>query len=321
MNIAELARGGSGLPYRAARRAYNAYLGAWYTLTSRRPLGTNVYDREWDLLVVLDACRVDALRAVADEYAFLDEVESMVSVGSHSFEWLAKTFTSERRDAVADTAYLTANTHAQMLFVDGDYPPYEREVPGWPAWDAVDADDFGRLEMVWRDGHDEDLGNVPPRRVTDRLVDVMRSTDHDRVIAHYMQPHQPYLAGPITEDRDPTDVERSPLAAFSRGDVDRAEVWDLYLDNLRLALDEVELALANCDAETVAITADHGEAIGEFGDVDHREGNLHPAVKTVPWAETSATDEGRYEPEHAPDAGETATDADVEQRLRDLGYV
>ncbi|WP_415379389.1 hypothetical protein [Halosimplex sp. TS25] len=323
MNIAQLARSGSGLSYAAARRAYDAYLGTWYTITSRYPLGTNVYDREWDALLVLDACRVDALRAVAPEYDFLDadRIERTVSVGSHSFEWLAKTFTGDRRREVADTAYLTANTHAQMLFVDGDTPPYEREIPGRPAWDPVDAADFGRLDMVWRDGHDDDLGNVPPRRVTDRLVDVARSEDHGRVIAHFMQPHAPYLAGAIAEDRDPTPLERSPLDAFARGDADRETVWELYLDNLRLVLDEVALALENLDAETVAITADHGEAIGEWGDVDHREAFLHPVVKTVPWIETRATDEGTYEPETAGAPVDDEGDVDVEKRLRDLGYV
>jgi len=323
MNIAELANSGSGLTYRAARRAYDTYLGAWYTVTSRFPVGANVYDRDWDVLIVLDACRVDALEAVADEYDFLGEVERRISVGSHSFEWLAKTFTTDYREEVTNTAYLTANTHAQMLFVDDDLPPYEREVPGFPDWNPVDADDFGRLEMVWRDGHDDTLGNVPPRRVTDRLIDVARTGDHDRVAAHYMQPHVPYLAGAIDEDREPTEFERSPLKAYSRGEAEREEVWERYLDNLRLVLDEVALALENVDADTVAITADHGEAIGEWGDVDHREGSFHPVVKTVPWVETTAVDEGTYDPdtEGAAASADDDTDADVQQRLRDLGYV
>lgn len=320
MNIAELADSGSGLTYGLARRAYDTYLGAWYTLTSRRSFGTNVYDRDWDALLVLDACRVDALRAVAPEYDFLDadRIERTVSVGSHSFEWLAKTFTTDRRREVAETAYLTANTHAQMLFVDDDRPPYEREVPGWPDWNPVAADDFGRLEMIWRDGHDEALGNVPPRRVTDRLVDVGRSADHDRVIAHFMQPHAPYIADAIDEERDPTDFERAPLDAYAGGEAERETVWEGYLDNLRLVLDEVALVLANLDAETVAITADHGEAIGEWGDVDHREGSPNPAVKTVPWVETSATDRGTHEPGPVP---ETDDPVDVERHLRDLGYL
>ena len=42
--------------------AYYAYAGALLSVTARYPIGTNVFERDWDLLVVLDACRVDALR-------------------------------------------------------------------------------------------------------------------------------------------------------------------------------------------------------------------------------------------------------------------
>ncbi|PSP48877.1 hypothetical protein BRC67_12005, partial [Halobacteriales archaeon QH_3_68_24] len=38
---------------------------------------------------------------------------------------------------------------------------------------------------------------------------------------------------------------------------------EAYLDNLRIVLDEVAVLLENIDADTVAITTDHGEAFGE----------------------------------------------------------
>ena len=53
----------------------------------RLEYGENVYDRDWDVLVVLDACRPDALRDAAAEYAFLDAVETVRSVGDWSSEW------------------------------------------------------------------------------------------------------------------------------------------------------------------------------------------------------------------------------------------
>jgi len=50
------------------RGGYEFYRGSWRVVGSRLPLGTNIYDRSWDVVVVLDACRVDVLRAVADDY-------------------------------------------------------------------------------------------------------------------------------------------------------------------------------------------------------------------------------------------------------------
>ena len=46
---------------------FTFYLGIWYTITSRWPLGTHVYNEDWDLLVILDACRVDVLEEVAND--------------------------------------------------------------------------------------------------------------------------------------------------------------------------------------------------------------------------------------------------------------
>lgn len=72
--------------------------------TSRYPIGRNVYERDWDLLVVLDTCRVDALREVSPEYDFIGEVDAVWSVGSATAEWTANTFTQSHLDKISKTA-------------------------------------------------------------------------------------------------------------------------------------------------------------------------------------------------------------------------
>jgi len=64
-------------------------------LNTRTTIGTNVFTREWDVLILLNTCRVDALREVAPEYDFNEEVNSIRSVGGRSPEWVAKTFVGE----------------------------------------------------------------------------------------------------------------------------------------------------------------------------------------------------------------------------------
>jgi hypothetical protein len=49
------------------------------------------------------------------------------------------------------------------------------------------------------------------------------------------------------------------------GDGDEEEIWESYIENLRYVLDHVEVLLENVDAEEVAISADHGNAKGEWG--------------------------------------------------------
>lgn len=305
---------------------YYLYVGLWLTLTTRFPFGTNIYERDWDLLIILDACRVDALEAVAEEYPFLDEVDSIVSLGSTSGEWVGHTFCRAYADEVERTAYVTANPHSQAVLADRRFPPQYVAAPVvFPDWSAVEPSRFALLDEVWRDGRLEEdtesiIRAVPPRTVTDRAIRAFRTDDTSRRIVHYMQPHAPYLRSASTPD-DPTvpgvDVFLPrPFEALKRGEVPHEGVWEAYLDTLRLVLDEVAVLLRNVDADRVAITADHGEAFGELGFYEHPVACPHPVVKRVPWAETTAEDAGTRDP-----IVDSTAHRDADTYLEDLGYL
>ncbi|WP_227014898.1 alkaline phosphatase family protein [Natronorubrum aibiense] len=281
-------------------------------------MGTNIYEREWDVLVVLDACRVDTLREVADEYDFIADVDTMWSVGSQSDEWMANTFTETYRDEIERTHYVTGNGHAGQLFERGTLPPKNNTTPlDFSRWNLVDLSTFDAVDMVWRDYHDDTYQVALPRVMTDHAIKAGRENDPDRLIVHYMQPHLPYLGRALDEGRPLTDLEQEGYQQLETGDADREDVYELYMHTLRLVLDDLEVLLENIDAETVAITADHGEAFGEFHAYGHPEGFPHPVVKQVPWVEASATDQRTREPDL--DAGRSEA-IDVEEHLRDLGY-
>jgi hypothetical protein len=67
----------SGNSSKAAEYLYYAYSEVFLSATSQYRLGTNPYGKEWDALIVLDSCRVDALQEVAPEYDFIDTVDSI----------------------------------------------------------------------------------------------------------------------------------------------------------------------------------------------------------------------------------------------------
>jgi hypothetical protein len=294
---------------------------------SRVPIGTNILDREWDVLLILDTCRIDALYRVAPEYNFLskDVISSIWSVGSSSSEWIAQTFTQDRCEIIEDTVYVSGNAWAERV-IEGRQLP-EDHGNCWPKrgdWNVAYPEDFQLLEQAWKYEPENRYGLAPghphPRYVTDRVIDIMRSDSPGRLIAHYSQPHAPYTANARAEDRDELhNHERAPWDYLKDGGK-KETVYDAYLDDLRMVLDDVELLLESIDAETVIITADHGDAFGEYfvPIYGHGIGLLHPKIRRVPWVKISATDEGDYESSLEPSEVPTRS---AEDQLEALGYM
>jgi hypothetical protein len=256
------------------------YLRAIQAVGRRRSYGTPVYEADWDLLVVLDGCRPDALRAVADDYDFLDTVETRRSVGSCSSEWLTETFGDDRvRAAVAETAMVTGNTWTDRY---------------------LDADAFAALDEVWKYAWDDEQGTIPPRAITDRAIAQARDRSPDHLVVHYMQPHHPFIADPIDGDgglvRDGSHSNTAnPWVLLRQDEIGVDRVWDAYRATLRYVLDEVAVLCENLDGR-VAITADHGNLFGEWGLYGHPMETPVPALLRVPWAATTASDQRSREP-------------------------
>lgn len=292
--------------------ARELYLGGLRRANVAWRLAPTMYDREWDALVVLDGCRTDLMREVADEYEFLDSPGRAASPASQSREWLRQSFAPNYRDEMARTAHVSAN-------------PYTGE--------TLDADDFLLLDEVWRYAWDDEVGTIPPRAVTDRAVEAGRRLDPDRLVVHYMQPHFPSLADPDIDSRfRRDDAGWEPGHAWDQlrdGRLSHDRLWRAYRGNLRCVLDEVGLLLDNLDADRVAVTADHGNATGEWGVYGHPPRMPLPSLHVVPWYETTASDTGGYEPATDRPADRRATtdaeasrpDDGVAEKLRNLGYL
>jgi len=286
--------------------------------SSRFPLGTNVFERDWDLLVVLDTCRYDALRRMASEFEAFDEVGSVYSVGSSTREWTANTFAAAYRDEIGETAYVCGNANVTRTLEAGNAmeSPLARR---FTSWDTVSPEAFHTFDSVSDYAPADPFGGITlPRIVTDRAIRVGRETDAERMIVHYIPPHNPYRAAAVRENRELASYEHRPFQYLRNGG-DQEPVRDAYLEELRWVLEDVELLLENVDAETAVVTADHGELFGQFGLYSHPTGVPHPQLRRVPWAETTATDTGTYEP-HYEKSGKTKTAKETAKQLAYLGY-
>ncbi|RXK50572.1 hypothetical protein [Halorientalis pallida] len=283
-------------------------LRAIQTVGRRLDYGTPVYDREWDLLIVLDGCRPDTLTTVGTPFPFVDGIDRFRSVGSCSSEWLTRTFGAERADAVAGTAMVTGNTWTDRY---------------------LDPDAFAALDEVWKYAWDDGLGTVPAGAITDRAVALARERAPERLVVHYMQPHHPFVPDPIADDEGMARTgarssDANPWVALRRGDVSVGRVRRAYESNLRYVLESVETLLENVAADRAVITADHANLFGEWGLYGHPMHTPVPALVTVPWVETEGRDDGAYDPTLSPPeplpVGRIYGTGDAADRLAALGY-
>jgi hypothetical protein len=327
----------------------NLWQPMWNTITSRYPVGTNVFDREWDVLVVLDACRVDALSGHTGSFDWLNDVETMRSVGSMSAEWVVKTFTEGYINEMRKTAFISRNVWSQRIFDSELYKNqtvpvgdgYDSLRRGYPDWKSISSESFHHYERVQPTGNQDDRihpeSTSVPHIVTDRAIKVGREMDPDRLIVWYTMPHTDFIADALDWSHESTSLntlmsgpevkrdlrpEEESWDPAKSGDVAKEKMWELYNRNLGLVLEYVNILLQNIDAKTVAITGDHGEGLGDglLGIWGHPFGYPFAPIRTVPWATTTATDEHSYEPRFA-ELDKTTTEEDQRAFLEAMGYL
>jgi hypothetical protein len=179
-------------------------------------IGTNILNEDFDVLIILDTCRVDALRNIKHKYQFLSDIKKKTSVGSSSTEWMCATFNSRYSNILKDTIYLANNGYAHKLFVQKDEATKPDTI--FNNYEICDESDFCRLEHIWK--YEEKstkrqiLNNNGPSTteyLTDRAISVGRNHNFDRLILHYIKPHHPYTANSLYNDRKPKEYEQNPF--------------------------------------------------------------------------------------------------------------
>lgn len=290
------------LPVMAARLC-----SGYYRLPSQRRL---LAKPDWNVLIVLDACRADAFRQVINPDAGV-----VRSLAPCTRAWIRQFGRiTARQPERPDVLWVTANP-----VVDRDCARY--------GLDAV------RLMSVWRTrwGHHGEAGipTVHPDAVNDEVRQYLRQHGQpERMIIHYMQPHAPYIGSPelasarIGPAHNPLLREMKclpdPEDAVRRGDLTWQEVREAYDGNLKLVWDSVQRLLPDLKGHVI-VTADHGELLGEGGRFGHGCRCTTELLRRVPWV---TYDGGPYEPSPVHVAEEEAQDGDLmERKLRALGYV
>lgn len=210
---------------------------------------TNVLEKEWDNLIILDACRYDYFKE------YYPETEKIISVGTHSRHFFENTFTGRE---CQDVIYITGNPHLKS----GKFEDLTGSKLG---------DTFHSVYQTWDDGW-EGKDYMPPEPIVRDAKTAEKLFPEKRKIIHFMQPHDPYVGG--------EEVWR--LSEVWKGNRTLDEAREAYRKNIEFIIPHIEDLADSLEGKTV-VSADHGDFLGEYGLLAHPYGVNAKELREVPW--------------------------------------
>jgi len=231
--------------------------------------GVDILDQDWDNLIILDACRFDMMQASWNRE---EEVKSVYSKGSDTVEFLLANFKDK---SLLDTVYATAN------------PQFHRHK------DIINAT-FHDVIPVWEgENWNPQKGTIPPKIMTQHIMEAEDKYPNKKIIGHYLQPHFP-PTNPVTDFFSTNGNEERwniwDRKLLKSTNISVEEIWQEYINNLQNCLPFVLEVISYLDGKSV-ITADHGNAVGErsypipYREWGHPRGIYIDPLVRVPWIE------------------------------------
>lgn len=231
--------------------------------------------QDWDILIVLDACRYENFYI---QNIYPGALSPRESFSSCTGEWIQ----SVRGKDLSHIAYISANPLVSSQRMQSNKLNVK----------------FKHFIDAWDIGWDEKIKSIHPETVTKLAVDYLKKNPGVKTVVHYIQPHHPFIGKTKIEElgyeqirlrEKGEDISKKvfeKLTIYQQvkdGTISYDHCMKAYQDNLKLALDSLE-PLLEMPGKRI-ITADHGDCFGEDGIFAHPAGSRHPLLVTVPWFE------------------------------------
>ncbi|WP_193310609.1 hypothetical protein [Halorubrum halophilum] len=290
----------------------------------RQPNDVSVLNHEWDILVILDACRYDML---ADRNPFDAKIEKRTSQAPNTAKWFKSNFVEESDELLDDVVYVATIPNASSKHINPSR--------------------FAHLEEVFRYGWDEQLRTTPPDLVTSVAIQLHHEYPSKRLVVHYAQPHVPFVGHEeyesdlytpdyvkyqdadvdmgsktledIKQSPDKMNKYNHPFRSMKKGIAGEDEVWEAYCANLDYVLPHIGELKKYVDGR-FCVSADHGNGMGEHGIYGHPPWGFTKTVLEVPWVCTQGDNQDPPERILEMDFDKSEVDATVEEQLSHLGY-
>jgi len=184
---------------------------------------------DWDMLLVVDACRFDVFQEVNSLPGVLKKWRSSCSCTQ---DFVSLFDGLDLRDMVC----LSANPHISNFYL--------KKLPsGIPFYSVRD---------VWDWGWDKKLGTVRPDVVTQAVIEQSIAMSDKKFYVHYLQPHHPFIGKFKIREKGvcadslgiPAKHGRENLSTvydlLKEGKISKESVFRAYKDNLKLVLKSIE---------------------------------------------------------------------------------
>lgn len=234
---------------------------------------TPVWEKDWDVLLIMDACRLDYAKEEFEEERY--DVKDTIAPGSSSKDW-AEHF--EEAEDLEDIVYISANPHVSNQMIEG----FAGDNPFFMIYD------------VWKTNWDDENGTVRAEALNEKFSEVKEMYPDKRFILHYMQPHHPFIGEKQLEDsgfifpdgNTKSEKDKMVWDRLKDGEIDEDVFREAYRSNLKYVKSCIEDLIPDLDGRII-ITADHGNIFGKRWMYAHPPELYFDELVRVPWIEVN----------------------------------
>ncbi|WP_159077103.1 alkaline phosphatase family protein [Halococcoides cellulosivorans] len=275
--------------------------------------GVPLFDLDWDVCAILDACRYDIYKEVVSSHDLGGKLKCRPSPASSTPEWLMRSFQN--------------TTHTDIVYVTANPQYYNHENDLDPT--------FHKIINVWKDNWDEDLQTVPPAKMSKAVKDASDEFPNKRILAHFVQPHVPFI-GEFGRQKFPISLNSAvdndwnaarkfwPSIRQEEREYTDEDLREAYIENIEVVLNEVLPLFKSIDGKPL-ITSDHGQLLGErisplpIKEYGHPAGIYVPELIETPIHFLDFKQRREITKGDLENKKEIASDS-VDERLNALGY-
>lgn len=257
-----------------------------------------IHKGNWDILIILDACRYDFFKSVYNDILPKGELKKLESPATWTLEWLVKTFNDYKNDNIV---YISGNPQCHSLGENRSLHKRSEYLS------FTGNEHFHKVVDVWNFGWDESIGNTHPKSINKAYMNNAIKHKGKRFILHYNNPHLPYFSA--KEKTEHHKYKRNNIEnilcfllprllyydtremfglhpmnikekLYRRYGMDK--IREFYKQDLQMVLHHIKNLVNAVDLDIV-ITADHGEMLGEKFKYAHPHGNRDKEQIEIPW--------------------------------------